>query len=115
MLTILVWSGHGYVVALVTFGSCLVAEYLTERVMDDDRYYQTHGWPKLVAFSVAALLTGLIARSLDRYGRRRLIDPETGAEVLIRGGDAFFWIPIRYWSVLLVLIGAALGFVREPN
>jgi hypothetical protein len=81
--------------------------------MRDDQYYQTHGWPKMVAFSAAALLTGLITLWVQSSGRRRLVDPETGEEVYIGGNDSLFFIPVRHWTWLLVVLGGDFWFVRD--
>lgn len=113
MVAFIAASGRGYLVAIVTFLSLLASEFITESVTQDDRYYQTHGWPKTVGFSAAALLTGMIVR-WTQSSARRLLDPETGEEVLVHGNDSLFFIPMRHWTWLLVILGGVFWFVREP-
>jgi hypothetical protein len=109
----LFWSGLGFLVAVVTFGCCLASEVLVEAAFDDQCYYQAHGWPKLAAFVVAAAVIGVIGRYLKRRQGTVLIDPETGSEVIVGREHTFFFIPVEYWSPILLVLGLIFLFVVE--
>lgn len=109
----IIWSGIGWVVAVIAFGCLMAAEYLTEAMTGDESYYQAHGWPKLAGFMVASLILFLVARLRDGKRDRHLIDKETGQEVVLRANDSLFFIPLRYWPVAAVVLGVLFLFVTE--
>lgn len=98
---------------MITFACLLATEFLVEAAFHDDRYYQAHGWPKLVAFVVAAVIVGIVSRRLDRRPGKVLIDPETGSEVILGGNHTFFFIPIAYWPPILLVLGVVFLFVID--
>lgn len=108
-----IWSGLGFLVAVVTFGCLLATEILVEASFHDDQYYQAHGWPKLVAFVVAAAIVGVVGRRLSRRQGKVLIDPETGSEVIVGRNHTFFFIPVEYWAPILLVLGVAFFFVID--
>ena len=109
----IIWSGLGFLVAVLTFGCLIATEFLVESAFHDDRYYQSHGWPKLIAFVVAALFVGVLGRLLKRRQGKALIDPETGKEVIVGRNHTFFFIPVEYWAPILVVLGVVFLFVTE--
>src|SRR3954451_23368859 len=101
----IIWSGLGFLVAVIGFGCLLATEFLVEAAFHDDRYYQAHGWPKSVAFAVAAVIVGIVGRWLNRRQGKVLIDPETGREVVVGRRNTFFFIPMEYWAPILLVLG----------
>jgi hypothetical protein len=110
---VIIWSGLGFLVAVITFGCCLAAEYVVERTFHDDGYYQAHGWPKLIAFVVAAAVVWVVGRHLRRRQGRVLIDPETGSEVIVGRKHTLFFIPVEYWPPILLVLGMIFFFVTD--
>lgn len=95
--------------AVLTFGCLVVTELLTRFFLHDNAYYQQHGWPKLVGFLVSA---GLIWRLSQSEG-----DEVTGVhnaikEPFLREQDTLFFIPTKYWPLILCGIGVVFYFVR---
>lgn len=70
----IIWQGWGFMVAVVVFGSSLLTELATESAFEDDKYYQTHGWPLATALAIAAVITWLLSIWLGGRGGRTLID-----------------------------------------
>jgi hypothetical protein len=111
----IIWSGWGFLVAVITFGCALLGEVVTEAAAHDDRYYQNHGWPKLAAFLVAAAIVWPLGRLLNRkQTERELVDPATGQRVLLQsgGGHSLFFVPVQYWAPILVALGVVFLFVK---
>ncbi|MGU3358896.1 hypothetical protein ACLBWX_01040 [Methylobacterium sp. M6A4_1b] len=44
---------------------------------------------------------------------RELIDPRTGERVVLRAWHTLFWIPMQYYSVLLLLLGALAALMAH--
>jgi hypothetical protein len=51
---VIIWSGWGFLVAVIVFGASLATELVTEAV-GDDRFYQTQAWP----LALALILSGV--------------------------------------------------------
>lgn len=109
----IVWTGLGYLVLLITFGCLLVTQVLVDKALDDESYYTTHGWPKLVGFLVAALLLHLFAKVRARGEGRVLVDIETGEHVSTGSRDSLFFIPLRFWPAIVSVLGVVFLFVPE--
>jgi hypothetical protein len=108
-----IWSGLGFLVAVITFGCLLLTEFVAESAFHDGSYYQTHGWPKLVGFLAAALIVWPLGRYLNPKRGRVLIDPESGRQVVFKSGHTLFFVPMEYWGPVLVVLGIIFLFVRE--
>jgi len=105
----IVWRGRGFVVAIITFGCLVVAELSTRYLFHDDRYYQRQGWPKLVAFLVAAGLVWRLSRR--EHGDYATVQP-AGRDPLLRVQDTLFHISVKYWPGILCVLAIVFFFVR---
>jgi len=45
---------------------------------------------------------------------RRLIDPDTQKEIVLRRRHTFFFIPMQFWSLVPLVMGLRLLFVGKP-
>jgi hypothetical protein len=109
----IIWSGRGFLVAVIAFGCLFATELLTEKYFGDDAYYQRNGWPKLAGFLIAgAIVWWMGVRWRDKRART-VIDKQTGREFVIERKDALFFIPMHYWGPILCVLGVVFFFVRE--
>jgi hypothetical protein len=95
----IVWRGRGGIVAAVAFSSLLVSELACRGYFQDDRYYQQHGWPKLVGFFTAAGVVWLLQRNVR--------------EPILRSQDSLFFVSARFWPLILCCLGMIFYFFRE--
>jgi hypothetical protein len=95
----IIWRGRGVVIALIALACFVIAELAT---FGDTGYYQTHGWPKLVAFWVAAGIVFALRSWLGVEQQRTLVDTGTGQEVKMSREAQLFFIPARYWPAILL-------------
>jgi hypothetical protein len=99
----LFWAGKGWFVPAITFASCLAMELVVRAIYHDNTYYQTHGWPILVALFLAAFLVQVVSR--EWVYSRELRDVKTGEIVVLRPQHSFLFVPVRFWPTLLCLFG----------
>jgi hypothetical protein len=104
----IVWSGLGFLVAVIAFVCLVATELLMESALHDDDFYQSHGWPKLMAMLVAAGLVWILGNHLNKKQGRRLVDPSTGEDVVLKPNHSLFFIRMEYWAGILVVLGIAL-------
>ena len=101
---IFVWTRWGILVLLYGLAALLVGAIVGQAVGLGSRQSITIGIGELVA-AVALWFTGV---RLNRDTDRRLVDPKTGRDVIIRRRHTFFWIPMQYWAAVLALIGVVV-------
>ena len=106
-----IWSGLGFLVAVITFLLLLLAEYGTEALYGDESYYQAHGWPKLLAFWLAGAVIWPLGAYLNRKQGKVMIEKATGREVLLKPDHTFFFIRMEYWGPILLALGVIFLFV----
>ena len=109
----IIWSRWGFLVAVIAIGCLLASELLVETAFADNDYYQKHGWPKATALAAAALIIGPLGRYFNRRESKRLLDPETGQEVVVEDKSTFFFIPMEYWAPILIILGIVFGLVES--
>lgn len=96
----IVWSGHGYLVALMTFLSSLFMEFGVEAIVKDEGYYQRAGWPLAAALCLAGVFSFVAGSALN--GDKG--EPDAGP----RNRHTLFWIPMQWWGPILALIGGVV-------
>ena len=109
----IIWSGHGYLVAVFVFGVSLLMELGVESATGDDGFYQREAWPFALALAIAGVLCLLVGRKLNAIGARRLIAPETNEEVLIHAGNhTLFFLKMHWWCPILFLMAVIVVVQR---
>lgn len=110
----IIWSGWGFMVAVIVFVASLVTELTVESAFADESYYQSHAWPLVVALLVSAAVAWLWGSHLNKQPGRTMIDKETGAEVVVGGGGhhRLFFIPMQYWGPILAALAIASPLLR---
>ncbi len=102
----IIWSGYGFLVPIIAFACLLAAEFVSEAVFHDGNYYQEHAWPMALGFMVAGVVVAAAAHRFRGAEPRVMLDEETGERVMVGGSKhSFFFVPIRYWSGILFMIG----------
>jgi hypothetical protein len=107
------WKGRGILVAAITIGSCLATQMATEAYYHNEMYFQQHGWPKFAALAVAA---GIVQLLLPNDHGEHLTDPQLlvpSRNSLLRDSDQFFYIPVKHWPPILLVLGLLLCFVHD--
>jgi hypothetical protein len=61
--------------------------------------------------AIAAVPVWLLARHLDARPGRVVIDKQSGQEITLRGAHDFFFIPLKVWPAILVIVGTIMLFV----
>ena len=108
----LIWSGFGFLVPLITFAFLLVTELTVDSIMRDEHFYETHGWPKLLGFLLAAIVVWVIGEILHKRKGKVVIEKETGKEIELKSNHALFFVPMRFWGPILAVLGVVFLFVK---
>ena len=102
-----IWEGHGYLAVLIPvinfFLFCLIALVLPEDLFLKGLFIST---------GVSSYLLWKIGKRFNRNNRRRLIDPKTNEEVILKSSHSLFFVKIEYWGLILGII-SVLSFITE--
>jgi hypothetical protein len=107
----IIWKGFGFLVAVIGFGSLVLAELISERITGNDQFYQQNGWVILIGMLVAAALTYGLHRLLLLQKQRVVVDKETGEELVLSSGHSLFFVPVRWWPGIFIVLGVVFAVV----
>ena len=99
----LIWRGFGILVAVITFVCMFVAQKIFNSVYGAG-YYESHTWTMGMGFLVAGVLCWFLGQSFKGKGVV-VIDKITKQEITLKRNHDLFYIPVRYWGVILPVIG----------
>ena len=104
-----IWEGHGYLAALIPI-IIFFLYIVIETVFTGSEDLSSLG--VIFCLALSSYLLWIIGKRLNRNNNRRLIDPETNEEVILKSNHSLFFIKIQYWGVILG-IASVLLFITE--
>ena len=93
-----IWEGHGYLAALIPIIIFLLFIAI-ETVFTGSEDLSSLG--VIFCLALSSYLIWIIGKRLNRNNRRRLFDPETNEEVILKSNHSLFFIKIQYWGLML--------------
>src|SRR5215470_12719480 len=109
----LIWRGKGILVFLITVLGIAIGNLLLT-------FPSSHGWVGLtpqkmppfavgIGLLIAAPCNFYFARYLDDPSKHQvLVDPRTNQTYLFRDRSSFMFIPVRYWTYVMAVLGVLL-------
>ena len=85
----IIWSGWGWLVAVLAFLCSLGTQVIVDAANHDDKFYDTHTWPLVVAMTVAGLICLILGKKLNQKSN----------------GHRFFFVPMQHWGIILPILG----------
>ena len=107
---VIIWRGRGILVGIITAACLLLCDGITAAYFHDKDFYADHGWPKLLAFLVSAGLVWILVPKPPP----KETDPDLLRYEELKPpaeGDALFFVPMRYWPAILVVLGVLFYFI----
>ena len=114
--SVIIWRGWGILTIpiVILIGGPVVA-ILNNLLAGTGRYA---GLALTAGLLAAAAVNWFVGRRLNRTPARELLDPVTGERVVIRRSHDLFFVPMQWWSVILVAAALvslfAILFGAEP-
>ncbi len=101
----IIWRGWGAALIAIAVVSAIAVQQAGELITgvswDDitsEQYYNA------CFYGLMAVLTYALHLYLQRREPVILVDPKTGAQYNLKGGDSFFFIPIRFWPIIFLAL-----------
>lgn len=104
----IIWSGLGFLVAVIVFGFSLMANLISDSISGNEIYWKTHQWPLAVSLLCSSLACWFLGNFLRNRKAKVLIDKETGEEVVLKPSHSLFFVPMPYWGPILLVVGIAV-------
>lgn len=105
----MIWSGSGFLVAVITFGCCLLANFFLDRQFGEG-YYSTHLWAVGAALLIGGSISSAIGFKLKGRSDRFVVDEETGERMVINNSDhSFFFVPMHWAGLIIAMVGAGVA------
>ena len=101
----IIWQGAGFggflIPAIIVFGG----QYGLDAQMGEG-YYTSHPWTTALLLVVTAAAVWVFGSALNKEPGRELIDPVTQERVLLKEKHTIFWIPLQYFSIVILAFSA---------
>jgi hypothetical protein len=104
---LIIWQGRGGVTALIMILSMIIVLVLVNVT-------GWHGpdWATYFAMAVPAAAANAILAANSPSDERVVIDKATGHEFTVSSRHTLFWIPIKYWT-FIILVYPVVGTLRD--
>jgi hypothetical protein len=110
-----VWSGLGFLVAVITFGCCLLANFVLDAWLGEG-FYSSHLWAVGSALFVGGTISSSVGLGIKGRSDRYAIDEETGERVIInRSSHTFFFVPMHWAGLIVAIIGVGVAISDAFN
>lgn len=109
----IVWRGYGILVIVLGALGLLGSQLVAEAIFGGPPPSEFVPIGQIAGMWLGAVLVALANLALERVDKpRTVIDKETGSELVLKAKHDFFFIPMKYWAYLLMLIGVARYFAN---
>lgn len=100
----MIWQGWGILVVVLYFGIGILMQNLINAVFHDPEYYSNNAWPIFLTAVVSGLAIWFVGLRFNGRKGQILIDKETGHEVELKSTHTFFFIPMQYWAIIIMVL-----------
>ena len=105
----IIWQGLGFLAVVIPFAVLVLTQLGVDGVAGKG-YYTAHDWAHVLAILIAAPAVAALGYYLNHRPGKIVIDPETNQKIELRRRHTLFWIPMEYWSVLVLALGVVMMF-----
>ncbi|HFX6226098.1 MULTISPECIES: hypothetical protein [Acinetobacter] len=110
---IFIWQGLGFLAIVVPFLVVLLVNIVVDQIYGTG-YYSSHHIFAAGGLIVSAVVIWFLGMRLNNKKHDRiLLDQVTGETVILKKKHTFFWIPLQYFSI--VLIAFAVFFLMDKS
>ena len=109
----LIWRGYGIMVVVFAFVGLIAGKAFAENVWGTPVPVDKRQWGELLGMLLAAALVYGFHLLTQRPSEKRvIIDKRTGREEVLEKKHDLFFIPMKYWSIILVVLGVMFFFQK---
>ena len=91
----IIWSGMGFIVAIIGFGSLLLTKAISEGLTHNEEFYQENLWVMSIGLLAASALTFVFSRTIGQ-GRPQ---------------DTLFFVETKWWPQVFIVLALICSFL----
>jgi hypothetical protein len=107
-----VWKGWGWLAAIIPMAGYVLMTHWADATRGHG-YSDAHGWAGGIGTILGAVAAWIVADKLEGPGRT-LVDQKTNETVVLKRQDSLFFIPMKYFSILVAFSGILMIFNILP-
>lgn len=107
----IVWNGLGILVVIIWIGAILIVGDVASAITGIETEFSKHSGRLFLGCLLAALLVFFLHLYLASRETNTVIDKATGQEYELGRSDSLFFIPVKWWPIIIVIIGI-INFVK---
>lgn len=107
----LVWQGWGITAVLFPLVFVLIMESLIGSPLGSN-LYGAKIWSVPLACILSAIPVFILGNKLNKKPGRIVVDQETNEVIELKTKHTFFWVPLQYWSFIIVGISVWMYLVE---
>jgi hypothetical protein len=100
----LIWSGLGAFAAVIPFFAWIAIGVLFETVVGPGSYETYALYVAAIGLIVSAPIVYYLGKRFEARPGRRLIDPATNEEVVLRESHTMFFISMKTWGLFYAIL-----------
>jgi len=99
----LVWKGWGILALIIplvislSVGSALDSYY-------GEYFYKNSAWAMPLVLGISSVVVFIVGYKINSKPGKIVIDPENNEQIELKTTHSMFWIPLQYWSVIILAI-----------
>lgn len=101
----IIWRGKGGLVVLSAFLGIYITTLIFGLLPIDTSYRAGYILQGIVGVALSALINYLFTKKFVSEKLKSFIDEETGERILVKDGSSLFFIPNKYWTWIILVIG----------
>lgn len=105
----IIYRGKGWLVFVLIFLDSLAANLITNELTGSELYWNKSKLPLAASFVVSSLLCAIIGHRISQDQTRVLVDRASGESVELKPVHDLFFIPLKWWPSILLLIAVGLA------
>lgn len=98
----LIWRGWGILAFLIPLLFFVIGTGIDFNLQS---VTQVANYIPLVFLFLSAPVVWFLGVRLNSKPPRKLIDPQTNQQVLLKKTHSLFWVPMQYWAIVVVILG----------
>ncbi len=111
----IIWSGLGFLVAVITFGCCLVVNIVLDAQFGEG-FYSSNLWAVGAALVLGGIVSSGVGFMLKGRSDRFVVDEETGERMVINNSShSFFFVPMHWAGIVVAVIGVCVAISGASN
>ena len=98
-----VWKGWGILALIIPLIILLSVGSTIDSYYGED-FYINSAWAMPLALGISSIVVFILGYKINSKPGKIVIDPENNERIELKTTHSMFWIPLQYWSLIILAI-----------